>query len=128
MACQSCTGGLLKCSFGAAPSALSVLPAARVLISAPAAAMMDSAPMLNILPFGTCTSLGNPMVVAATAAALGALTPMPCIPVVAAPWISTCPTVMIGNFPAVTQDSKLICMWGGMIDFSFAGQVTTMVG
>ena len=37
---------------------------------------------------------------AATAAALGVLTPMPCIPVTAAPWMPGVPQVLIGNMPA----------------------------
>jgi hypothetical protein len=61
-----------------------VLPKNKVLCEGPPAAnIMDHVPMLNILPFGVCSSPANPTVVAATAAALGVLTPMPCIP---APW------------------------------------------
>ncbi|MGL4604236.1 MAG: hypothetical protein ACRCU9_08815 [Iodobacter sp.] len=39
--------------------------------------------MLNIMPIGTCMSPATPMVAAATAAAMGVLTPMPCIPMAA---------------------------------------------
>src|SRR5205085_8412986 len=86
MGFQVCMGAMLQCSFGTAPSALSVLPANRVVGATPAANIMDNIPMLNIMPFGQCSSMSNPMVAAATAAASGALTPVPCIPVTTAPW------------------------------------------
>ncbi len=67
------------------------------------------------------------MVAAATAAALGVLTPMPCIPVTAAPWIPGSPTVMIANMPAVNNSCKLMCNWGGVIQVVAPSQVQTMV-
>ena len=76
-----CMGALLQCSFGVAPSSLVVLPVNKMMTSfVPAANIMDHKPMVNIMPFGMCTSPSNPVVAAATAAALGVLTPMPCIP------------------------------------------------
>ena len=78
----------MMCSFGLAPSVLNVLPINRVTVEGrPAANIMDHQPILNIPPFGMCTSLANPTVAAATAAALGTLTPMPCVPVTVAPWV-----------------------------------------
>ena len=71
--------------------------------------------------------MANPMVIAATAAAMGVPTPMPCIPATVAPWVSGSPTVMIGSMPALNKTCKLTCMWGGMIQFSFAWQVTVQV-
>lgn len=127
MGVQVCAGAMMQCSFGAAPSALSVLPANRVLTGSPAANIMDNVPMLNIPPFGVCSSIANPTVAAATAAAMGALTPMPCVPATAAPWVPGSPTVMIGNMPALNDSSKLVCMWGGVIQFAFPGQATVMV-
>ena len=88
---------------------------------------MDNKPMVNILPFGMCQSMANPMVAAATAAALGVLTPMPCIPVTTAPWIVGAPTVLIGNMPALNDSAKLMCNWGGIIQFSNAGQVKIQI-
>jgi len=117
----------MMCSFGAAPSTLAVLPANRVLTGTPAANIMDHVPMLNIMPFGVCMSMANPMVAAATAAALGVLTPMPCIPATAAPWVPGAPTVLIGNMPALDSNSKLMCNWGGVIQITLPGQFTTMV-
>lgn len=121
------SGAVLTCSFGAAPTPLTVLPVNHTLVNMPAANIMDNVPMLNIMPFGVCNTPSNPTVAAATAAALGVLTPMPCIPVTVAPWVVGTPTVLIGNMPALNSDSKLMCMWGGCISISFPGQVTVMV-
>ena len=129
MSCPAvCTGAMIQCSFGIAPSTLNVLPVNRTLVNnLPMANIMDNQPFVNILPFGMCSSLANPTVAAATAAALGVLTPMPCIPATVVPWAPGSPTIMVGNAPALNAQSRLICAWGGVIQFSFPGQVTTMV-
>lgn len=123
-----CTGGMLSCPFGAAPVPFSALPVPRVVIGGmPAGVMTDMAPIVNIPPFGMCTSLSNPTVAAATAAALGVLTPMPCIPVPAGPWINPAPNVLIGGRPAISDGSKLMCAWGGQISVQFAGQTGVQI-
>jgi hypothetical protein len=116
------------CSFGVAPSSLVVLPLKRVLTKTPSAAIADFAPVMNIAPFGACTSLSNPTVAAATAAALGVLTPMPCIPVTAAPWVPGSTKVMNGGPPAVDSNCKLLCNWGGVIQVLNPGQTVVIVG
>jgi hypothetical protein len=120
-------GAMMQCSFGVAPSSLVVLPANKVLTSTPDANIMDNKPMVNILPFGMCSSMANPTVAAATAAALGALTPMPCVPVIPAPWAPGSPTVLIGNMPALNSDSKLMCAYAGVIQITSPGQTTVMI-
>lgn len=127
MAQLVCMGALLQCSFGAAPGPLSVLPINRVLTGTPAATIMDSAPIVNVPSFAMCSSPSNPAVIAATAAALGVLTPMPCVPVTPAPWVPGAPTVLIGSMPALDDQSKLMCMWGGVIQINMAGQSTVAV-
>jgi Domain of unknown function (DUF4280) len=129
MAQQVCAGAMMMCSFGVAPSSLIVIPKGMpVMAGGPlAATIMDFAPIANIPPFGMCTTPSNPTVAAATAAALGVLTPMPCVPVTPAPWIVGAPTVLINNFPALNNTSKCMCMWGGVIQFTFPGQVTVQV-
>lgn len=127
MGMQVCMGASLMCSFGVAPSTLVVLPTNRVMTGTPAANIMDNKPIVNIPPFGMCTSMANPTVASATAAALGVLTPMPCIPATAAPWAPGSPTVLIGNMPALNSDSKLMCNWGGVIQITVPGQVTVEV-
>lgn len=124
---QVCNGAMLTCSFGAAPSTLIVLPMNCVMTGTPAANIMDHVPLLNVPPFGMCLSLANPMVASATAAAFGVLTPMPCIPVTASPWLPGSPTVLIGNMPALQNSSKLMCNWCGIISISVPGQFTVMV-
>ncbi len=122
-----CNGANLQCSFGAAPGTLVVLPINRVMATMPAANIMDNKPFVNILPFGMCTSMSNPAVASATAAALGVLTPMPCTPVTVAPWAPGAPTVLIANMPALNNSSKLMCSFGGVIQVVNPGQTKTMV-
>ena len=119
---------LLQCSFGAAPGTLTVLPLARVMVEGrPAAALLDAAPMLNVPSFGMCSSLANPTVAAATAAALGVLTPMPCVPATTA-WVGGAVTTMIGGKPAVTLGAQCICAYAGVIQIVNPGSVRTTEG
>ena len=127
MAIQVCMGAMLQCSFGAAPSSLVVLPANRTMTMTPAANIMDNKPLVNIMPFGMCSSPSNPTVAAATAAALGVLTPMPCVPLTPAPWVVGAPTVLIGKMPALNNTSKLMCAWGGVIQVVNPGQTKMMI-
>jgi hypothetical protein len=127
MGIQVAMGATLQCSFGVAPGVLSVLPVNKTMTGTPAANIMDNKPIVNVAPFGMCNSPSNPMVAAATAAALGVLTPMPCLPVTAAPWVPGSPTVLIGNMPAVNNSCKLMCNWGGIIQVVVPGQFTVMV-
>ncbi|MER0675388.1 DUF4280 domain-containing protein [Pseudomonas aeruginosa] len=124
-----CAGATLQCSFGAAPTVLNVLPQNRTLTSGmPAANIMDHIPLLNIPTFGLCQSPANPVVAAATAAALGVLTPMPCIPATASPWIpGGPPTLLLGGMPALDANGTLICTWGGVIKISVPGQVQMLI-
>lgn len=128
MGLQVCMGAMMCCSFGMAPSSLVVLPTNKVVGATPAANIMDNKPIVNIPPFGMCSSMANPTVAAATAAALGVLTPMPCVPATAAPWVPGVPTVMIGNMPALDSNSKLMCNWGGVIQITVPGQFVIVDG
>jgi hypothetical protein len=118
-----------KCIFGASPSTLSVTPANKVMCgNQPAANIMDFKPNVNIMPFGMCQTPTNPAVAAATAAAMGVLTPQPCVPVTTAPWIPGALTTLIANMPALTDNSVCICAYGGIISITSAGQTTVQVG
>jgi hypothetical protein len=128
MALQVVMGAQLQCSFGAAPSAMVVLPSNRTMAGGvPAATIMDHVPLMNIMPFALCQSPANPTVAAATAAALGVLTPMPCIPATAAPWVPGAPTVLIGGMPALDNSCKLMCNWAGVIQVVSPGETTVMI-
>lgn len=115
-------GALLKCSQGAAPSSLTITP--QNMVSADesnAATVMDHVPMTNIAPFAMCRSPANPQVAAATAAAMGVLTPQPCVPVIPAPWSPGSPVVTVQSLAALTDDSKCNCTWAGVIEVANAG-------
>jgi len=122
------SGAMIMCSFGLAPSTLSVVAPRPIVEGRPVATITDVAPGANIAPFGMCESLANPTVAAATAAALGALTPMPCVPVVPAPWIPMAPQTMAGGAPVLVAGSTCVCVYGGSISLAMPGAVRTMAG
>lgn len=112
------------CSFGVAPCVLSVSSQSNVMASS----MLAATIMDNAFPtFGMCSCIANPSVASATAAALGTLTPMPCAPVIPAPWVAGSPTVLVGGKPALNNSSTLMCAYGGVIQVSVPGQGTVMV-
>lgn len=126
MAKQVVMGAMMQCSFGVAPSSLIVLPVNRVMVeNMPAANIMDFKPVVNIPPFGMCSAPANPAFIAATSAALGVPTPVPCVPVTAAPWAPGSPTVMIANMPALNNMSKCMCTWAGVISITNPGTMKT---
>jgi len=125
---QVTQGAMLQCTFGMAPSTFNVLPVNRVTAcNFPAGTIMDNKPVLNVPPFGMCQSLANPEVATATTAAMGVLTPMPCMPVLVAPWEPGTPTVTIANLPALDTSCKLMCAWAGQISVTIPAQFTVTV-
>lgn len=115
------SGAMLQCSFGAAPSQFTVTSQGSVFFKgAPTATVGDCMPMANIKPFGMCSSLANPQVAAATAAALGVLTPMPCVPVTAA-W-NPAGSVLAGAQPIIDNSCRCACAYGGLITVAAPGQ------
>lgn len=104
-------GALIKCAFGVAPMPLSVMPPTPMTVNGlPVATIENMVPMVNIPPFGMCTTPSNPEV----AAALGA--PMPCVPVVVAPWAPGSEVDLIDGVPALVMGSTCMCTWGGVIE------------
>jgi hypothetical protein len=122
-------GAQLMCPFGTAPSALVVMPDKRLVMQGrPVANINDHVPFLNVLPFGLCTSLMNPVTASQTAAALGVLTPGPCTPVLPFPWIPGTPTALSGPAPTVDHNCSCMCMYGGKISVVNPGTTTVMIG
>ena len=105
---------MCTCSFGAAPAVLPVTSQQTVLACGQLqATIMDNRPPT----FGMCSC-------PATAAAMGVLTPMPCVPAVAAPWAAGVPTVLVGGKPLLNHTSKLICSYGGGIQVTMTPALT----
>ncbi len=121
-------GATCTCTFGTGPSTLTIPPARRANgVSQPGATIMDNIPMANVQPFIMCVTPTNPQVAAATSAALGVLTPQPCIPVTTSPWTPGASQTMIGGQPALHAGCTLMCAWGGVISITSPGQTTVQV-
>ncbi len=123
------TGANILCTFGTAPGTLNVTSQTTCLADGkPVATIVDTVPNGNLSPMGMCTSIANPQVAAATAAALGVLTPQPCICMAAGTWIPVKPTVLIGGKPCLSNESKLICTNGmGVVTIQSPGQTKVLV-
>lgn len=113
------TGASIFCTFGTAPANLTVTSQSTVLGEGkPAATIEDT----TVSTCGMCSSIGNPQVASATAAALGILTPQPCVPVFAGKWIPAQTNVLAGGKPCLTQEGKGMCAYGGALTIGNPGQ------
>ncbi len=118
-------GAMCQCSMGTGPCSLVVLPTNKVAgCNVPAANIQDSKPIVNLASFIMCTTQSNPVVAAATAAAMGTPTPAPCIPAIAGPWSPGAAKTTIGGQPALDDASTCNCSYGGTISVTSAGQGT----
>lgn len=123
-----CSGAVLECPFGSMPAAFSALPLSKVVIGgSPVGILSDVTPLLNISPFGMCSSVTNPAVISATAAAMGTPTAAPCVPAPTGSWKDVPEDVLAGGKSVVTNGSHLMCAWGGKISVKFAGQTGVQV-
>ena len=112
------------CSFGAAPMSLPVTTQQTVTMCGQlAATIMDN----QCTPFGMCSNPSNPSVASATAAAMGVLTPMPCTPVIAAPWAPGSPTVLVCGQTVLNNNSTLMCTYGGVIQITSTPAMSVQV-
>ena len=92
------------------------------LTGQPQANISDHVPMRNIAPFGRCHTTAYPATGAATAAAHGKLTPMPCVPNTPFPWMGGKNDVILQGQPALLKTSQCKCVYGGTITLTFDGQ------
>lgn len=113
----------MKCSMGTAPAKLTVLPTRTVFLAGqPQANISDHKSIVNLGTFGLCRSLGYPATASATAAALGTLTPMPCMHNTPMPWMGGKMDTLIKGQPALLKSCTCQCMWGGVISLVNNGQ------
>lgn len=118
-----CSGAKIKCTFGDKISSLTVLPLRTIFLTGqPQANISDHTPFVNIAPFGKCHTITFPATGAATAAAHGKLTPMPCVPNTPFPWMGGKNDVLLQGQPALLKSSKCNCVFGGIISITFDGQ------
>lgn len=117
-------GAQLRCTMGTSPGALSLLPRPVPLRAGGVhlATVQDTLPMANIPSFGMCQSPSNPQVASATAAAMGVLTPMPCVPSPAGPWSPGAAKAKLQGVPVATEGCTCHCAWAGSISVATAGQ------
>lgn len=129
MGIAAVTGAQCMCSFGSAPCNLQVTSQMKDLVEGkPMATIKDMQPNVNLQPFGMCSSLANPNVAAATAAALGVLTPQPCTMVPAGTWTAQNPKILAGGAPCLTNEATLMCGFGaGTIKIMMPGQTKVLV-
>ena len=97
MAKYVCMGATLKCTFGMAPSSL--------MVTVPLRPMIQNKPKATIMD----------------------LTPMPCIPVIVAPWAPG-GKQLITNMPALLDNCKLMCAYGGSISINMPGHTCDSQG
>lgn len=119
-----CTGASLKCSFGSTPATFSA--SGTEVDATTAAGVITDVSASNVPGFGMCSSMSNPQVAAATAAASGTLTPQPCVPVLT-PWTPGASEVTIGEVAALDDSSQCSCSWGGVITVDSAGQTSVTI-
>jgi uncharacterized Zn-binding protein involved in type VI secretion len=109
------TGTTIKCAFGTTPVKFIATSSPTVMVDGqPVGTIEDGTAVTNIPPFGMCTTLSNPAVASATAAALGVLTPQPCTPMTKA-WVPEQSMVLSGGKPCLTQGCTCMCTYGGTI-------------
>lgn len=109
-------GAKLMCPFAMGGQATLVVdPSRKVMHEGKLMGNIMDTKILNIATFGMCNSIANPAVASATAAAMGVLTPMTCVPSIVTPWTPGKPNVLVGGAPALLSTDTCQCLWGGVI-------------
>ena len=120
-------GATVLCTFGQTGNLNVTSNLKKLADGKPIATIKDAQGMSNITPCGMCSSMANPQVAAATAAALGVLTPQPCIPQPTGIWVGGQTKKIIEGAPALSQEAKCMCAWGGSISIVNPGQTKMSV-
>ena len=115
------TGAMLQCPFGTTPCSLAVTDPSRPKCGNMLMATIQDNTPTNIPSFGMCQSLSNPQVSTATSAAMGTLTPQPCIPAIMSAWAPGSAMMKVKGAPALTDCCKCACMWAGEISITNPG-------
>lgn len=111
------SGSAIKCSLAVPPGTSFLIgqPTPAFAAGATVVTIAMIAPYTNIVPFALCKAQANPLVIAATAAAMGTPTPAPCLPAVVAPWSPASQSTKVAGMAAALKSSKCTCAWGGSI-------------
>lgn len=126
MAIPVVSGATIACPMGLSTGTIVATSQVSVMLGGkPVALISDSAPLTNVTPCGMCTSMANPTVAAATSAAMGVLTPMPCIPAPMGAWVCGMSPIVAGK-PTLTSEGKLACSYGGSITIVNPGQTAVL--
>lgn len=104
-------GAQCQCDQGDAPSALTGSAPPLAVDGPPVVLQPDN----QVLPFGQCKSPDNPDVKKAGG-------PVPCSPIIPAPWNPVSTKVMATKKPMVLDSSQLMCQWKGNITIADPGQ------
>lgn len=122
------TGGKAMCSMG--PGGMFNISAmGNVMIeNKPILTTKDTVPFMNVSPAGVmCQSMANPMVASATAAAMGVLTPQPCVPNFVGMWLPGTINCKCKFMGLVDSSCSLMCAYAGKLSITFAGATRTTV-
>ncbi len=120
-------GASVLCPFGTTPASLAVTSQSTLLAEGKPVATIADTSAANIPTCGMCSSLANPQVASATAAALGVLTPQPCIPVIAETWTAVQTKCIAGGKPCLTTGATAVCSYGGTLSIINPGQTTVLL-
>lgn len=116
-------GSILKCSFGDSSSNYIISPEKKFFINEePMASISDVKSLVNICPFGMCSSMQNPTVASATSANNGVLKKMPCNPQIIGQWSNGVNYFLLSNEKVPCDKSKLNCAYSGVISVKEANQ------
>ncbi len=117
MSKQVLSGATLKCDQGASPSILNVAKTPYDVDGTTMATIEDYKPNTNVPPFGMCKSPANPAVQANKGA------PVPCTPIISAPWAPGASKVTLDGTAALSDDSTCKCQWAGTISIEANSEV-----